>query len=112
VLAAAFVLALALPIFLAASWPLRGWLLAAALWLGVQGFSLLLTRSSLGAGETAQTAAVGFTMVSRSFVAGVVLVLVAVNDQTTAIAAALLYALLFTIELALSLLAYFSAEPL
>jgi hypothetical protein len=111
-LAATAVVILAAPVFLVAGWSLRGWLLAATLWLGVQGFSLLVMRFSPGAGATAKAAAVGFAIISRSFVAGVVLVLVAVSDRETALAAALLYALAFTVELALSLLSYYSAEPL
>ncbi len=109
--ASAFILA-ALPVFLAAGWPLRGWSLAAALWLGAQVFGLVLTRVSLGAGNAGGSAAVGLAMIFRSLAVGIALVLVAVSDASTAVAAALLYVLAFTVELALSLLSYFSAEPL
>jgi len=109
--ASAFIL-VALPVFLAAGWPLRGWSLAAALWLGAQVLGLVLTRVSLGAGNAGASAAVGLGMIFRSLVVGLALVLVGVSDKRVALAAALFYLLAFTIELALSLLSYFSAEPL
>ncbi len=109
--ASAFVV-LALPVFLAAGWPLRGWALAAALWAAAQLFGLVLTRLPLGAGQAGASAAAGLGMIFRSLVVGVVLVIVAASNEKVAVAAALLYVLAFTIELALSLLSYFSAEPL
>ena len=48
----------------------------------------------------------------RALAVGIVLILVAVSNQPVALAAALLYVLAFTVELALSLISYFSAEPL
>jgi len=109
--ASAFIL-LTLPIFWLAGWSLRGWALAAALWAAGQVFGLLLTRFPLGAGSTGTSAAVGLGMIFRSLVVGVALVFVAVSDKRIALAAALLYLLAFTVELALSLLSYFSTEPL
>ena len=43
-LAGSAVVALALPVFVAAGWPLRGWLLAATLWIAGELFALLLAR--------------------------------------------------------------------
>ena len=109
--ASAFVL-LALPVFLAAGWPLRGWALAAALWAAAQLLGFGLTRLPLGAGQAGASAVVGLGMIFRSLLVGVVLVIVAVSNEKVAVAAALLYLLAFTIELALSLFSYFSTEPL
>lgn len=109
--ASAFIL-LTLPVFLLAGWSLHGWTLAAALWVAGQVFGFLLTRLPLGAGRAGLSAAVGLGMIFRSLVVGVALVLIAVSDKRVALAAALIYLLAFTIELALSLLSYFSAEPL
>ena len=103
---------LALPVFWLAGWPLRGWALAVALWIAGQVLGFLLTRFPLGAGSAGASAAVGLGMVFRSLLVGVALILVAVSDQRVALTAALLYLLAFTIELALSLLSYFSAEPI
>jgi len=111
-LAASALVLLALPVFLAAGWPFRGWALAAALWAAAQLFGLVLTRLPLGARHAGASAATGLGMVFRSLVVGVVLVTVAVSNQKVAIAAALLYLLAFTVELALSLFSYFSTEPL
>ena len=44
VLAAAGVLALALPVFLLAGWPVEGWALAVVVWLAAQALGLVLTR--------------------------------------------------------------------
>ena len=42
--AGALTIALALPLFLIADWPLAGWAVAAVLWVGVQALGLLLAR--------------------------------------------------------------------
>ena len=109
---ASLVVLVALPVFLAAGWPLAGWGLAAALWLGAQLFGYLLTHFTLGAGHLSSSVATAFGMSFRAFAVGIVLILVAVSNQTVALAAAFLYVLAFTVELALSLISYFSAEPL
>jgi hypothetical protein len=69
-------------------------------------------RLPLGAGQAGASAATGLGMIFRSLVVGVVLVIVAVSNEKVAVAAALLYLLAFTVELALTLFSYFSAEPL
>ena len=46
----------------------------------------------------------------RAFAVGIPLVAVTVANETVGLAAALLYALAFTLELAARLLAYFGAE--
>jgi len=111
-LAAGVLVALALPVFLAAGWPLRGWLLAAALWTGAWLFGYFLTKLPLGADHAASSAAIGLGMSFRTAVVGVVLVVVAVSNERVGIAAAVVYALAFTVELALSLISYYSGEPL
>jgi hypothetical protein len=105
------VIALALPVFLAAGWPLAGWALAAVLWLAAQALSLLLTRLRPDAGNLAASGVVGISMMFRAVAVGVVVIAVAASDPTTGVAAALLYALAYTLELALSLVTYFGSEP-
>ena len=107
----ALVVALAFPVFLAAGWPLAGWALGAVLWLAAQAMSLLLTRLQPGGGNLAASGVVGISMMFRAVAVGVVLIAVAATDPRTAVAAALVYALAYTLELALSLLAYFGSEP-
>ena len=109
-LAGSVVVALALPVFVAAGWPLRGWLLAATLWVAGQLFALLLTRLPLGTGNLAAAGMRGIGTSFRAMAVGIPLVVVAVADEGVGLAAALLYALAFTVELAVSLVEYFGAE--
>ena len=110
--AGALVVAVALPVFLAAGWPLAGWALGAVLWLAGQAISLLLTRLRPGAGNLAASGVVGISMMFRAVAVGVVVIAVAATDPGLAVAAAVVYALAYTLELALSLLSYFGSEPL
>jgi hypothetical protein len=111
-LAGALVIGFALPVFLAAGWPLAGWALGAVLWLAAQAVSLLLTRLRPGAGNLAASGVVGISMMFRALAVGVVVIAVAATDPELAVAAAVVYALAYTLELALSLLSYFGSEPL
>lgn len=104
------VVALALPLFAVAGWPLRGWLLAAVLWSGALGFSLLLARLPGDPGNLAAASMRGIGTTSRALLVGIPLVAVTVADQKIGVSAALVYAVAFTVELALSLVTYFSAE--
>jgi hypothetical protein len=105
------VIALALPVFAVAGWPLAGWALAAVLWAGALVFSLLLARLSDDPGNLAAAGMRGIGTTSRALLVGVPLVAVTVSDESVGIAAAILYALAFTVELALGLMTYFGAEP-
>jgi hypothetical protein len=104
------VVALALPLFAVAGWPLRGWLLAAVLWSGALGFSLLLARLPGDPGNLAAASMRGIGTTSRALLVGIPLVTVTVADQEVGVSAALVYAVAFTVELALALVTYFSAE--
>ena len=110
-LAAGAAVALALPVFLAAGWRLSGWLLGAVLWGVGQLLGLLLARLPTGASNLAGSSVQGIGMMFRGVAVMVVLIAVAVSDANLAIAAAGVYALGYTLELALSLLTYFSGEP-
>lgn len=112
VLGAAVVLAAALPVFLAAGWPLEGWALGAALWAGAQALGFLLARISTGADNLAASGVVGIGMTFRAVAVGVVLIVAAASDGGLALAAGLVYGLAYTLELVLSLMTYFGQEPL
>jgi hypothetical protein len=107
----ALVVALALPVFLVAGWPLTGWSLAAVLWIAAQALSVLLTRLRPGAGNLAASGVVGISMMFRAIAVGVVLIVAAATDPAVGVAAAVVYALAYTLELTLSLVAYFGSEP-
>ena len=109
-LAGSIVVGLALPVFVVAGWPLSGWLLAATLWLAGQAFAWLLTRLPLGTGNLAAAGMRGIGTSFRAFAIGIPLVVATVSDERVGIAAALVYALAYSVELAVSLLSYFGAE--
>jgi hypothetical protein len=104
------VIVLALPVFAVAGWPLAAWGLAAVLWLAAQVFAFVLARL---AGDTDNLAAAGMRGIgttSRGLLVGIPLVAVTVADERVGIAAAGVYALAFTVELAVGLAAYFGGE--
>ena len=109
-LAGSVVIVLALPVFVVAGWPFDGWLLAATLWVAGQAFAWLLTRLPLGTGNLAAAGMRGIGTSFRAMAVGIPLVVVAVADERVGLAAALLYTLAFTVELAVSLVEYFGAE--
>jgi len=109
-LAGSALIALALPVFVVAGWPLDGWLLAAVLSVAARAFAWLLTRLSLEAGNLAAAGMRGIGTSFKAIAVGIPLVVVTVSDESVGIAAALLYAFAFTLELAVSLVTYFGAE--
>jgi peptidoglycan/LPS O-acetylase OafA/YrhL len=109
-LAGATVLALALPVFAVAGWELRAWALAAVLWLGATIFAYVLQRLAGGTDNLAAAGMRGIGTTSRGLLVGIPLVIVTVSDESLGIAAALLYAVVFTVELAVGLATYFGGE--
>ena len=100
---------LALPVFAAAGWPLRAWLLGAVLWAAAQALGALLSRLPLGADNLAAAGVVGIGMMFRPVAVMVVAIAVATADATLGVAAALLYAAAYTLELAVALATYFGS---
>jgi hypothetical protein len=111
-LAAAGVIVLALPIFVAADWPLSGWLIGALLWIVAgQGLGLLLARIPIGADNLARSGVLAFGMTFRAIAVVVALVALAMSDTSAGVAAAIVYALGYTFELGIGLLFYFTGRP-
>ena len=104
------VVALALPVFAVAGWPLSGWALAAVLWVAAEVFALVLARLPGSADNLAAAGMRGIGTTSRALLVGIPLVVVTVSDESVGIAAAGLYALAFTVELAVGLASYFGGE--
>jgi hypothetical protein len=104
------VVALALPVFAIAGWPLAGWALAAVLWAAAQAFAFVLTRLSSDPDNLAAAGMRGIGTTSRGLLVGIPLIAVTVGDEGVGIAAAVVYALAFTVELAVGLVTYFAAE--
>jgi len=109
-LAGTIVVALALPVFVAGGWSFRGWVLAATLWVAGQLFALLLTRLPLGTGNLAAAGMRGIGTSFRAIAVGIPLVAVTVADESVGIAAAAVYALAYTVELAVSVVTYLGSE--
>jgi hypothetical protein len=109
-LAGTIVVGLALPVFVAAGWPVDGWLLAATLWVAAEAFAWLLTRLPLGTGNLAAAGMRGIGTSFRAIAIGIPLVVATVSSEEVGIAAAIVYALAYTVELAVSLLSYFGTE--
>ena len=109
-IAGAAVIVLALPIFLAAGWDLRGWVIGATLWAASRALAALLTHLRSGMGNLAGSGVVGFGMTFRALAVMVVVVVLAATDARLALAVVLLYGLAYTLELAVSLALYFSGE--
>jgi hypothetical protein len=109
--AGALAVAFALPVFLAAEWPLRGWALGAALWLASQALGLLFDRIGIHEPTLRGSGVVAFGMMTRGILVMLAAIVVAVSDPELAVAGALVYALAYTLELVFSLLLYFGGRP-
>jgi hypothetical protein len=101
------VVVLALPVFLMAGWSLAGWGLAAILWVAVHGLNALLARLKRRRANLAGSGVQAFGLFFKAIAILVVLLAAVGSDPGLALAAALTYALAYTLELGLSLLAYF-----
>lgn len=104
------VVLLALPLFAVAGWPLGGWAFAASLWVAVQAFAYLLTRLPSGPDNLAAAVMRGLGSTSRLLLAGVPLVALTVADERVGLAAALVFATAYTVELLVGLATYFGGE--
>jgi hypothetical protein len=110
-LGGALTIALALPLFVIAGWPLAGWGIAAVLWIGAQAFGLLLARLKPGPDNLAGSGAFAFGMMLRLLAVLVVLLAVVSSDRDVGLAAALTYGVAYTAELVLNLVGYYGQEP-
>lgn len=110
VAAGATVVALALPLFLAAGWRLEAWALGAALWAASQALGLVFARVGIGEPNLRGSGLVAFGMMGRGIIVALAAIAVAVSDPRLAAAGLLVYAAAYTVELALSLTLYFSGE--
>ncbi len=109
-LAGVALIVLALPVFLAAGWPIAGWLIGAVLWIATRLLALLLARLKPGADNLAASGVVGFGMTFRAVAVMVAVVALAASDARLALAVVAVYALAYTLELGVALALYFSGE--
>jgi len=104
------VVALALPLFVLAGWPLDGWALGAFLWAASQLLGLVLARAGIGEPTLRGSGIVAFGMMLRGIGLMVAAIAVAVADPGLALAGVLVYGVAYTAELGLGLTLYFSGE--
>lgn len=104
------VVLVALPVFLIAGWRLAAWGIAAGLWLAFLVVGAVLRRLQLGSGNLAAAGLVAFGRMTRAVALVAILIVIAVKDSGLGLPAAVVYALAFTVELLLSLVAYFGGE--
>ena len=97
-------LALALPAFVVADWPLGGYAALAAAWLIQRGASVLARRRAeraLGEGNRRSAlATVGWSSLGRAWFVAAVVFATGLADRESGLAAAILAAVLFTVYLA------------
>jgi hypothetical protein len=110
-LAGAAVVVLALPVFLVGGFSLGGWALAAVLWAAGELLGIWLARIRTGADHLGRSGMVAVAMSFRGIGVMVVLVAVTVANKHVGVAAVVVYALAYTLSLAVSLVEYFGAEP-
>lgn len=110
VLAGGAVVCIALLVFLAAGWEIRGWALGAVLWVAAQALGFLLGKVGISQPNVHGSGVVAFGMMGRGILLMVVLIAVAVSNPSLALAGAVVYALAYTAELGMGLSLYFSGE--
>jgi len=111
-LAGAGVVALALPVFLVAGFPLGGWAIAAVLWAAGEALGLWLARVPTGADHLGFSGLVALGHSFRGIGVIVVLAAVTLGDRHVGLAALAVYALAYSLSLGVSLLEYFGGEKL
>ena len=109
-IAGATTIVLALPVFAVAGWPLGGWALAAVLWVAAEIFAAVLARLPGRPDNLAAAGMRGIGTTSRALLVGIVLVIVTVSNESVGLAAAILYAIAFTVELGVGLATYFGGD--
>lgn len=111
VAAGAIGLGLMLPIFALVGWDLRGWALGAVLWVASQALGLVFDRAGIGEPNLRGSGVVAFGMMTRGIGIVLVAIVVATQNPDLALAGILVYALAYSLELALGLVIYFAGEP-
>jgi hypothetical protein len=101
---------LALPVVLVGGFSIAGWALAAVLWGAGEALGLWLARVPTGADHLKQSGLVAVAMAFRGIGVMVVLLAITVADRGTGVVAVIVYALAYTLSLAVSLVEYFMGE--
>src|ERR1044071_81928 len=84
VIAGDAVVAIVLPIFFVAGWPLREWVLRPVLWVACQLLGVLFNRVGIGEPNLRGSGVVAFGMMARGILVLIVAVAVAASDPPLA----------------------------
>jgi hypothetical protein len=102
---------LALPLFIAAGWPLEGWLAAVLIWLANRAIQWWVNRFIIGLPQTVAVAVAGVAFLSRAWGSMIALLLmVHFAGKDAAVAAAILFLVLYTADLVTRGLLYASSK--
>ena len=107
---AAVAVGLALPVVLVGGWPLKGWVLGAALWAGLAALSLVIAQLRARTTGVASSSLQGIELLVKALAVLAVILAAAHSDAEVAVVAILVYALAYTLELTLSVASYFGSE--
>jgi hypothetical protein len=107
---AAVAVGLALLVVLVGGWPLKGWVLGAALWAGLAALSLVIAQLRARTKGVASSSLQGIELLVKALAVLAVILAAAHSDAQAAVVAILVYALAYTLELTLSVASYFGSE--
>jgi hypothetical protein len=107
-IAGAAVVALALPVVLLGGFSVTGWALAAVLWAAAEVLGIWLARVPTGADHLKMSGIVALTMAWRGIAVMVVLLIVTASNKPVGVTAVVIYALAYSLSLAVSLIEYFN----
>jgi hypothetical protein len=106
-----FLLGLALPVFLIGGWGYNAWFLAAALWLAQFTLQWALGRFAIGLPRNVAMGVAGVGMLARAWGVMIALIVsVRVAGEDVAVPAAILFAILYTVDLAVRGLLYAQSQ--
>ena len=111
-LAGTAVILVGLPVFALLGWPLGAWGFAAAAWAVFQLIGLLLGRLPLWMDNLAAAGVVALGRTVRVIALMTVFIVVTSRNQHFGLTAALLFAIAFSVEFAISLVSYAGGEEL
>ena len=97
-------LALALPVFLVAGWPILGWLTGAAVWGMWRGIGAYADRKASQTRDPRQVAGIAAgSMIGRGWIMGLTILAVGLTDNRAGLSAAVLAVACFTLWFSLSI---------
>lgn len=100
-------LAIAFPVFVAAGWPIVGWITAAAIWIAWRAIGVWTDRKAASIGQSDPAKFVGIatgSLIGRGWMLGISLIVVGLlTSDEVGLSAALLCVVLFTCSFAVKL---------